>query len=78
MQREYVVCDWEGNISCDDAGEPEIFKKFRGVGGAEERARSLAETTPGHLIRIYELTAEAIAPVAGPEVSRAHPTEHYK
>lgn len=77
MQKEYVVCDWEGNVSCDAQGHPEKFKKFRGEGGAEARARELSEETPGHPIRIYELTAESIASVLAPTTSRKHPAEHY-
>lgn len=75
MKTEYVVCDWEGNVSCDKSGQPETFAKFR---GAEARSRELAEETPGCFIRIYELTAETIVPTAGAETSRKHPTEHYK
>lgn len=79
METRYIVCDSEGNVSWnDDKKEPETFQKFRGPNGAEARAEELALETPGKMIRIYELTAETVAPVAPPETGRKHPTEHYK
>jgi hypothetical protein len=79
METRYIVCDSEGNVSFNDKKrEPESFTKFRGPNGAESRAAELALEAPGFVIRIYELTAETIAPVKSVETSRKHPAEHYK
>jgi hypothetical protein len=79
VKTEYIVCDPEGDVSYNDHTRArESFKTFRGPKGAAARAKELAEMFPGRAIRIYELTAEAVAPVRPVETSRKHPTEHYK
>jgi hypothetical protein len=76
MKREYVVCDEEGSISWDVTKDvPERFKTFK---AAKTRAHELADLAPGKTIRIYELTAETVAPVGPPDTARRHPLEHYK
>lgn len=75
MKREFVVCDGEGNISWNAKTEgPEKFSTFK---AAKKRSVELAESEPGHVIRIYELTAETVAAVQVPSTSRRHPIEHY-
>jgi hypothetical protein len=75
----FVVCDEDGNISWNSKTEkPESFTKFRGRGGAEARAKEIAETAPGYPIRIYELTAETIVPLKPAKTDRKRPAEHYK
>lgn len=77
--KRYVVCDEDGNVSWNPKTDSaQTFKKFRGPNGAEARAKELADCAPGQAIRIYEFTAEVIAPVKAAETSRRHPTEHYK
>lgn len=79
MLTRYVVIDQNGDISWDaEKDRAESFTKFRGSGGAEARAKELADASPGCLIAIYELTAEAITPTKPVEVHRKHPTEHYR
>lgn len=79
MITRYIVIDTEGNVSWNAEKDiPEQFTKFRGKNGAEARAKELADCSPGCLIGIYELTAEAITPTKPAEVHRRHPTEHYK
>lgn len=76
MNKEYVVLDEEGNVSFNDKTKrPEVFKSFK---AAKKRSHVLATCAPGREIKIYELTAETIAPVKPAETSRAHPLEHYR
>lgn len=79
MKKEYVVIDHEGNVSYGMVNKndalPETFSTFA---KAEKRAKELALAEPGETIKIYELTAETIAPVQPAATSRAHPREHYK
>lgn len=79
MKTQYIVCDAGGDVSYNDRSRsPETFTRFRGPKGAAARAMELAKASPGLVIRVYELTAEAVAPVQPVEVGRKHPTEHYK
>jgi hypothetical protein len=79
MRTRYIVLDHDGNISWDsEKDRAESFLKFRGQGGAEARAKELADLSPGCSIQIYELTAEAHTPTKPVEVHRKHPTEHYE
>lgn len=71
MKTEFVVTDHEGNVSYGfydkrDA-EPESFPTFA---KAEKRAKELADCEPGKVIKIFELSAEVIAPVGDIKVSR--------
>jgi hypothetical protein len=76
MRRNYIVITDRGDVSYSPkTDQPESFLHFL---AAKARAASLAKLSPGETIRIYELTAEAIAPVQKVSVSRAHPLEHYK
>lgn len=75
MRREFVVIDEEGNTSLNAEKEaPETFRTWK---AAKKRAEELAKYSPGQTIKIYELTAETICPVAAPDTSRKHPIEHY-
>jgi hypothetical protein len=76
MRKEYVVLDETGNVSFNPKiDQPEIFKSFK---AAKKRSHIIATCAPGQAIKIYELTAETIAPVKPAETSRAHPLEHYR
>lgn len=75
MKREFVVTDGEGNISW--SAKTESTEKFSTFKAAKKRAEELAASEPGTIINIYELTAQAVAPVGRTETKRAHPIEHY-
>jgi hypothetical protein len=74
MKKEFVVITETGNTSyCIKTEQPEIFRSFN---AARARAESIAKSTPGETIKIFELTAEAVAPVQKAETSRLRSREH--
>jgi hypothetical protein len=67
---QYVVIDHEGQVSWNP--ETDGAERFAEYEKAQARAEELAESAPGEVIKIFELTGEVVAPVGATQCTRVN------